>query len=70
MPVSCQISGSWECGTELVLSAQGRLSIVPWELEGCYSYKNEVVLAMELVEDDCGFALVFIASNALCWGRI
>lgn len=51
MSVSCQINGSWEYGTELVLPAQGRLSIVPWELEGCYSYKNEVVLAMKLVKD-------------------
>lgn len=68
--VSCQIKGSCQCGTELVVSAQKRVSIVPYELEGCYSCKNELVLAMEMVEDDCGFALVFIASNALCLGRI
>lgn len=31
---------------------------------------NELVLAMEMVEGDCGFALVFVDFNALCWGRI
>lgn len=52
------------------VSIKGGVSIVLQELESCFSYKNELVLAMEMVEDDCGFASVFIASNELCWGRI
>ena len=68
MPLSCQINDLCKCGTEWVFSAQGRLGIVSQELEGYYSYKGEVFIAMELIEDDCGFGLVFISFQCTLLG--